>query len=412
MRKILLVARRDYLEHVRTRSFIVGILLLPILVTGSVFIQRLLEGAETGGSVVLVDAGAGLGGMVAQAYGKSERFPLEVETADPGGVDGLVEQLSAKVRAKELVAFLVLEPGMVEGTGGTRFYTDNLSREEPQNALAQAVTNVVREKRFQSHEVDPAVVEDIYRPVANRDFSVSEKAGATEVGQKAREAKQWIPMVFVYLMFIGIMGQSQTMLTSTVEEKSNRVMEVLLSSVTPFQLMAGKMIGLGLVSLTLFAVWMCGGAYMIVYHHLQSLISLSTLGYFLAFFVPGFLIYAAIMAALGSVCNDLKEAQNMMTPVMVIMIVPLMIMFWVGRNPDHPLGVILSYVPLFTPFLMINRISSALPPSGIEIAAGIAVLLVAIAITVWFAARVFRVGVLLYGKPPTFREVFRWMREA
>jgi ABC-type Na+ efflux pump permease subunit len=213
-------------------------------------------------------------------------------------------------------------------------------------------------------------------------------------------------------MFIGIMGQAQTMLTSTVEEKSNRVMEVLLSSVTPFQLMAGKMIGLGLVSLTLFAVWMVGGAFMIVRHNLQSLIELSTLGYFLAFFVPGFLIYAAIMAALGSVCNDLKEAQNMMTPVMIIMVVPLMIMFWVGRNPDHILGVVLSFIPLFTPFLMINRISSALPPGPVEIAASIVVLLASIGVTVWLAARVFRVGVLLYGKPPTFKEVFRWMREA
>jgi len=208
------------------------------------------------------------------------------------------------------------------------------------------------------------------------------------------------------------MGQSQTMLTSTVEEKSNRVMEVLLSSVIPFQLMAGKMIGLGLVSFTLFSVWMAGGAYMIVRNGWQHMVDLNTLGYFMLFFVPGFLLYAAVMAALGSLCNELKEAQNMMTPVMMIMIVPLMTMFWVGQNPDHLLARILTFIPTFTPFLMINRIASAQPPGALEVASAVAVLVASIGLTVWLAARVFRVGILLYGKPPGLKEVARWMREA
>ena len=185
-----------------------------------------------------------------------------------------------------------------------------------------------------------------------------------------------------------------------------------MSSVSPLQLMAGKMIGLGSVSFTLFAVWMAGGAFMIIRNGWEAMVDLNTLGYFLMFFVPGFLLYAAIMAALGSLCNDLKEAQNMMTPVMMIMIVPLMLMFWVGQNPAHPLSVALSFVPAFTPFLMINRLASAQPPGTLEITAGFLVLVATIGITVWLSARVFRVGILLYGKPPRFREVLRWLREA
>jgi ABC-type Na+ efflux pump permease subunit len=202
------------------------------------------------------------------------------------------------------------------------------------------------------------------------------------------------------------------MLTSTVEEKSNRVIEVLLSSVSPFQLMAGKMIGLGAVSFTLFSVWMAGGFVLIRRNGWEELVDPTTLLYFLAFFVPGFLLYAAIMAALGSLCNDLKEAQNLMTPVMMILVLPLIIMFWVGQNPDHLIARVLSFLPTFTPFLMINRLASAQPPGTLEVIASLLVLIAGILFTVWLAARVFRVGVLLYGKQPSPREVVRWLRES
>jgi ABC-type Na+ efflux pump permease subunit len=142
------------------------------------------------------------------------------------------------------------------------------------------------------------------------------------------------------------------------------------------------------------------------------MIELSTLVYFLIYFVPGFLLYASVMAAMGSLCNELKEAQNMMTPMIIVLIIPLMTMFWVGQNPDHVLARVLSFIPTFTPFLMINRIASAQPPGMVEVALSVLVLVGSIAVTVWLSARVFRVGILLYGKPPAFREVMRWLREA
>jgi ABC-type Na+ efflux pump permease subunit len=128
--------------------------------------------------------------------------------------------------------------------------------------------------------------------------------------------------------------------------------------------------------------------------------------------MPGFLLYSSVMAAMGSLCNELKEAQNMMTPMIIVLIIPLMTMFWVGQNPDHVLARVLSFIPTFTPFLMINRIASAQPPGALEIALSVLVLCASIVVTVWLASRVFRVGVLLYGKPPAFREVLRWMRES
>lgn len=411
MNRILSVARREYIEHVKTRSFIVGIVLLPLLIAGSTLIQNALEktGGKTG-RVVLIDGG-GMGEAIAALYGAGERYPLEVRTAGPAELEPIVERLSAEVRAKELVAFLVVEAGLIGGDGEARFYTDNLSREEPRGSLMRALTQVVQRARIQERGLEEGVVQEIFSPVPTREFNLA-KEGATEVSAKAREAGQFIPMIFVYFMFIGIMSQAQSMLTSTVEEKSNRVMEVLLSSVSPFQLMAGKIIGLALVSLTLFAVWMGGGAFMIVRFNLESMIQFSTLGYFLLFLFLGFLLYSSVMAALGSLCNDLKEAQNMMTPVMMIMFIPLAIMFWVGKNPDHILGQVLSFIPVFTPFLMINRIASVLPPGPFEIILSLVVLAAGIWITVWLAARVFRVGVLLYGKPPAPREVLRWLREA
>lgn len=403
--KILQVARREYLEHVRTRSFVVGILLLPVILFLSIFVQDLLDRAAGGGTVVVVDS-AGIGDTLAGAW-SGDRFQLVVE--DPGADD--VERLSQRVLDDEIKAFVLVGPGVIDGEP-VSYYSANVAREEPRETLLAAVTAAVRKERFERTGLRPEVVEAVYAPVRSRDFGVGEGTGATEVDSGTREAKGFVPMIFVYLMFLGIMGQSQTMLTSTVEEKSNRVMEVLLSSMSPFQLMAGKMIGLGLVSFTLFAVWLAGGAYMIVRNGWQHMVDLSTLGWFMLFFVPGFLLYAAVMAAMGSLCNELKEAQNMMTPVIMILVVPLMTMFWVGQNPDHPLARVLSFVPTFTPFLMINRLASAQPPPTAEVVASVVVLLASIVVTVWLAARVFRVGILLYGKPPGLREVLRWMREA
>jgi ABC-type Na+ efflux pump permease subunit len=357
----------------------------------------------------VVDA-AGIGNSVREAYG-NEAYKLTVEEPATGDLDDDIARLTARVVADEIDAFLIVASDVVDG-GAVSYYAANVAREEPRESLMWAVTQAVRKARFQRTGLEQAVVEAVYAPIPARDFGVGEDAATEEVDSGSREAKGFIPMIFVYLMFIGIMGQAQTMLTSTVEEKSNRVMEVLLSSVSPFQLMAGKMIGLGLVSLTLFAVWMAGGAFMIIRNDWQHMIELSTLVYFLIYFVPGFLLYASVMAAMGSLCNELKEAQNMMTPMIIVLIIPLMTMFWVGQNPDHVLARVLSFIPTFTPFLMINRIASAQPPGMVEVALSVLVLVGSIAVTVWLSARVFRVGILLYGKPPAFREVMRWLREA
>ncbi|RKZ12669.1 hypothetical protein DRQ32_03190 [bacterium] len=407
--KILRVARREYLEHVKTKAFLLGIVLLPVILVSSIFVQRLLERNSGGNPVVVVD-GAGLGESI-DAFYSSENFELRVQAPSSGNPAEDVEQLSEQILADEIDGFLIMDADVIDGAP-VSWYSDNIAREEPRESVLEAVTQAVRKVRFERTGIEPEVVQAVYAPVQARDFGVGEDAEATEVDSDTREAKGFIPMIFVYLMFIGIMGQAQTMLTSTVEEKSNRVMEVLLSSLSPFQLMSGKMIGLGMVSFTLFAVWAAGGAFMIVRNGWEHMVDVATLGYFLIYFVPGFLLYSSVMAALGSLCNELKEAQNMMTPVMIILMVPLMTMFWVGQNPDHTIARVLSFIPTFTPFLMINRLASAQPPGMVEVLLSVLVLLVAIVITVWLAARVFRVGVLLYGKPPTFREVLRWMREA
>ena len=407
--KIFQVARREYLEHVRTKAFILGIVLLPLILVSSIFIQRFLERTTGGNPVVVVDA-AGIGDTLKSAY-RNEVHPMTVESPTSPDFAADIERLSARVLADEIDAFLLIAADVVD-SGAVSYYAANVAREEPRESLVWAATQAVRQARFERTGIEQEVVEKVYAPLPTRDFGVGEDAQATEVDSGSREAKGFIPMIFVYLMFIGIMGQAQTMLTSTVEEKSNRVMEVLLSSVSPFQLMAGKMIGLGLVSFTLFAVWMAGGAFMIIRNDWQHLIEVSTLVYFLIYFMPGFLLYSSVMAAMGSLCNELKEAQNMMTPMIIILIIPLMTMFWVGQNPDHVIARVLSFIPTFTPFLMINRIASAQPPGMVEIVASVVVLTASIVVTVWLAARVFRVGVLLYGKPPAFREVMRWLREA
>jgi ABC-type Na+ efflux pump permease subunit len=209
------------------------------------------------------------------------------------------------------------------------------------------------------------------------------------------------------------------LMMNTVEEKSSRVIEVLLSSVSPVQLLAGKIVGIAATGLTMVLSWLL--AFFLATKYLPGVLGaspdlpLSTiasdpllLGSFLAYFLLGYLFYAAILVGLGSVCNTVSDAQNMMPAFMLVLIVPLLAMVPIGRDPNGVLAQVLSYIPPFTPFVMMNR--AAGPPTMFEYAVTTALLVVSIMIALWAGAKVFRIGVLLTGKPPKLKEILRWIR--
>jgi ABC-type Na+ efflux pump permease subunit len=175
--------------------------------------------------------------------------------------------------------------------------------------------------------------------------------------------------------------------------------------------MAGKIIGIAMSTLVILAVWFASGAYALVYYTMAFLINPLHILIFFIYFLLGFLLISSAIAGIGSVCNTLKEAQNLMSPITILLVIPLALMVFVGQNPDSTLAVILSYFPFFTPFLMMNRLTTSAPPGLIEIILSIILLVVSIYFMMYAAGKIFRVGILMYGKPPTLKDIWRMILE-
>jgi ABC-2 type transport system permease protein len=344
-------------------------------------------------------------------------FTRYVQLPAPSGPDA-AEILGQRVASDDLFAYFVLHEDAVGGTGMSRYVSKNLTDQDLREWFGSLATSEVRERRLEQEQIDPDVARWIQTPVR---FDVRKlSAGGAEESIGERDMlRQWAPVVFVYLLWISVWSVSQMLMMNTVEEKSSRVIEVLLSSVSPVQLLAGKIIGIAATGLTMVLAWLL--AFFLATKYLPGLLGASPdlplsaiasdpllIGSFLAYFLLGYLLYAAILVGLGSVCNTVSDAQNMMPAVMLVLIVPLLTMVPIGRDPNGALARLLSYVPPFTPFVMMNR--AAGPPALLEYVLTTALLVASIVIALWAGAKVFRIGVLLTGKPPKLKEILRWIR--
>lgn len=350
------------------------------------------------------------------APGSSRERYLRVDLADEAATNQ--DSLGQRVASNRLFAYFVIGSDPVQGNAGSRYISNNLTDTDLRDWLAARASGVIRTRRLALEEIDPEVAQWIQAPVQFESRKVSGE-GEEEAVEARDRLRQWAPVVFVYLLWISVFTVAQMLLTNTVEEKSNRIIEVLLSSSSPVELMAGKIAGIAITGLAIVGSWMLvffvGTKYLPGLLGAPPSIDLSALsgdpafiGSFLVYFILGYLLFAALLVGIGSVCTTLKEAQNLMGPVTLMLIVPLLSMIPIGRDPNGMLARVMSYIPPFTPFVMMNR--AAGPPSFTEYALTTLLLIVSIVITLWAAAKVFRIGILLTGKPPKIREILRWIR--
>jgi ABC-2 type transport system permease protein len=221
-----------------------------------------------------------------------------------------------------------------------------------------------------------------------------------------------LPVSVAALLFIGVITGGQALLTSTVEEKSNRVIEVLLSAVSPMELMAGKLLGQLAVSLLVLALYIAMGLTVLTSLALFGLFNLWLILYMLIFFVIMYLVFGSLMMAVGAAVNEMREAQGLMMPLMLILMVPWILWMPISRNPNSLLSVALSFVPPINTFAMLLRMASSAPPPWWQVWISIAIGVGTVVVAIWFAAKVFRIGLLMYGKPPNFATLIRWARSA
>jgi ABC-2 type transport system permease protein len=222
----------------------------------------------------------------------------------------------------------------------------------------------------------------------------------------------------VYLLWISLFGVMQMLLNNTIEEKSNRIAEVLLSSVTPGEIMMGKLLGIGAIGLTMVGTWLAtaftglklyhGAGAEVIGPALDGLAASGLIPIFVLCFLLGYLIYAGLFLSVGALCNDLKEAQSFQAPMMLIMMVPLFTMISVNRDPHGTLATIMTWIPLYTPFTMMNR--AAADPPLIELIGATLLMIATALLLLWSAGRIFRIGILRTGNRAKLAEVLQWVR--
>jgi ABC-2 type transport system permease protein len=437
--KLFHVIRREYLQQIKTKGFWIGTILIPTLGLVFVYLQVILASTLIPeGKIGVVDlTGRLYGPLVAEQKAVSDadekdgrpadekRKPEEKARRSPAkitffDVEATLEtlpdvrkELNARVQKKEVKAYIVIPAdGLTTGEVEWRARSvkaDMILRESVERALARAGTK----ERLKDQGVDPAVYEKARLTVKLDPREASEKV--TSEDDKNVGVNLAVSGVLFFLIYISIFIYGAFIMRGVLEEKNNRIVEVIISSVKPTTLMLGKIIGIGLVGLTQYAVWGLF-AFAITLPGIVGVMGLAggaipsiPGGTILAFL--GYFLYAGLYAALAAPFNTEQEAQQLvMIPGMMLILASTM-WFFAFNTPDGTLARVLSLFPFTAPLLMFMRISVQPPPAW-EIALSIGVLLLTIWGVAWFAGRVYRVGILMYGKKPTLPEIIRWARAA
>lgn len=350
---------------------------------------------------------------------------IEVPAEDLG--DDPEQTLRDRLKKDEIFAYFVIGEDPLHKGHGSKYVSENVADAKLKKWFANTATDILRDEHADRLKRDKNLSDSDLANIKSKFNFIDKKIDETGNEQKVEgvdRTRQFAPIAFVYALWMSIFIAAQMLLTNTVEEKSNRVIEVLLSSVSPTQLMNGKIFGIAATGLTIVGSW---GIFLIAgvkLAHLflpaNAMTAITKFGLdvivsdpvflasFICYFLTGYLFYAALLVAIGSVCNSLKEAQNLQQPVVFLLFVPFATMFPIAQDPHGTLAKVITYIPFYTPFAMMNRAGS--PPPLWEYIASSAMILISLWIAFRGAAKVFRVGVLMTGKPPKIREIIKWMR--
>ena len=424
MNKILTVASSEFGTLVRSRAFLISLVLMPVLMAGSIYLARATRNTtdDVNRQFAVVDHSGALWPLVKAAADArnasgvaSGRFdPVAVEPQGRTAEDIRLE-LSDRIRDKDLFAFVEIPAEIMNPDAGAeiRYYSNSPSHTALPQWLRSTINQGVIAQRFRSAAVDPQVVSRLTRPASMNQLGLVERdtAGGVKAAEEIDQIRAFaVPGVLLLLMYITVMSSAPQLLNSVMEEKMSRISEVLIGSVTPFELMMGKLLGCVSVSVLLAALYACGGLVVASYWGYGSSITIEMLLWFAAFLILAVLIFGSIFVAIGAACNDLKDTQSMITPVMILVILPLVTWSAVIRAPDSTLSVVLSMLPTSAPFLMLLRIAIQPGPPLWQVLLSFAIVLAATVVVVWAAGRIFRTGILMQGKSASFSEMLRWVK--
>lgn len=430
MNELLIVVEREFLERVRTKSFVIGTLFFPIFMAGVLLLPTIIEEPEGERSVRVVDRSAeGVGALFIAALtapppGAEPAEPVPGAagmrySVEPGDPEVSLDSLSALVLAEQIDAYVLLDRDFLS-SGVVSLRARNITNRTMLRDIRAAATTAVQTYRLREAGLEPENVRRLMEPVTIQTARITESG---EEGGGA-EATFITAYVLAFLMYIVIAMYGHAVMRSVIQEKVTRVSEILVSTVRPVQLMAGKITGVSAAALLQIAIW--AGLVVLVASQSELLqsqfgVAESTLelfrldpgitATFLLLFVIGFLLYAALFAALGAAMSTEQEAQPFQMMLLVPLIVPLLFLAAITNEPEGSISTFLGYFPLTAPVALPMRLAAA-PAAWGGIAASLGIMLLTAAVTSWVAGKIYRAGILATGKKASLADIFRWIRAA
>ncbi|MEG9434487.1 ABC transporter permease [Terriglobus sp. ADX1] len=409
MHNIFLIARREYLERVRTKGFMIATILIPLLMGGGIAASILIaKHTKSSSHIVIVSQDLALATDVQNQLDDDTDHNMQLNVIAPPTANTRTTLLR-ELKAKDIDGYLWITPATVQGQKPSIEYKQGSSADlATRNTVRDALGKVFTRERLMQQGMSSSDVKTLMAPI---DMSSSNEqqddTGANFAGA----------YVLFFLMYMVIMLYGMNVARSIIEEKTSRVFEVMLATVKPGEMMAGKVIGVGSVGLTQVSIWMLAAVILTATPLMAHLlgggthisISAEQVGFFIIYFLLGYLLYSAMAAALGAMTNSEQELQQLnmflVMPLAACMIsLPLVL-----NAPQNIWSRVLSLVPFFSPLLMYMRISVS-PVPWYEIAASIVLMSLAIYAVLWVASRIYRVGILMYGKKPNLPEILRWLK--
>ncbi len=462
MSKIVHVAVREFLATVATKAFVISLGVLPLIILISIFGMKWWvteEAPSVEGEVAVMDS-TGVVYERLRDYLRPEKiaerrddFEAVVEEQLPGGMKQLADAgAMAEARQQALTAIMgevpkfdvveiptpadlerekdplrrgevkdggrlalvaIHEDAVVKGTGEERcgnydLYVREKLDDRVIGEIQEGLWNAIVDARVNNAGLDREYIDSLTRVGRVRSKTVTEE-GEKETNEVLNAL---MPFAFMVLLFSSVMTGGQTLMTTTIEEKSSRVAEVLLSAVSPMQLMTGKIIGQMFVGFVILAVYGGMGIAVLVAFAMTGVLGAMELVYLAIFYLIAYFVIASLLASIGAAVTEMREAQSLMMPVMIILIIPWVLAFSLSRAPDSIFAVVTSFLPPVNPFVMMIRIASTSPPPWWQVWLSILIGVASVYGALWFAGKVFRVGLLMFGKPPNIKTLIKWVRMA
>jgi ABC-2 type transport system permease protein len=421
--KVRVIFTREYLSRVRTAGFWISTVAIPVLMGAWMVLPSLIMAKSRGAMhLAVVDET----GRVAPALERLIAEPGEHRVAADFRLEALAPQgeraaqqaaLDRRVLADEIDAWLWIdEAGLAENE--VLYHGRTVTNFMTLEALDDLLSAVVREQRLAAAGYDVEVVKKLVEGIGLEKVRVTEQGAKADLGV----GNLALAIGLFTMLYMAIMIYGNIVMQGVLEEKASRIVEVVAASTRPSELMAGKLLGICAAALTQLAIWigsavvitapglLAGIASLPAGVHLPE-ISPAIVVHFFALFLLGFLLYASFYALIGAAFNSAQEAQQLATFGVIFIIVPWMVFMPVLNDPDSTMAVTFSVIPMFAPMIMMLRIAIKMPPAW-QLALAYALLVLADLLMVWICARVYRVGILMYGKKPSLKEIWRWARYA